>query len=389
MSNEVATFSAGHVLTDEQIELVKRTIMPEGSTDDELALFVQTAQRRGLDPFARQIYATKRRQKVRQGDGWVWVPRFQIEATIDGFRSIAERTDDYDGQEGPYWCSTDGEWTDVWLDPNHPPYAAKVVVYRKSASKSWTGVALWNEYAQVDNNGQPTTMWRKMASGQLAKCAEALALRKAFTQLSGLYTNDEMAQAGLAVDTATGEILEGEVVKPSAGDDTQHQAASGSEGGPEAAGSGSATAPAEGAPKRKRRTKAEMEEDARAKAAAQAEAAAEGNPPPDLDTGAKSEPEVEGEPQFSMGEPEPDGERPGIERLRAGLALLAKSEVKDVPELWELGAVLSHATKSFHHQIDRLEDLTDGEADRIWDAMKSYVEVEEAKGDGKDQHLPS
>jgi len=169
--------------TPEQTQLISTTIAP-GCSADELRLFAYACQRTGLDPFSKQIYAIKRGGKM------------TIQAGIDGLRSIAERTGQLDGSE-TYWCGEDGQWADVWLS-SKPPAAAKTIIHRKGSSHPFVGVARFADY----NAGQG--LWSKMPAAMIAKCSEALALRKAFpADLSGVYSTDEMQQAEVEPVTVT------------------------------------------------------------------------------------------------------------------------------------------------------------------------------------------
>lgn len=183
--------------TDKQKAALEQLGVARASNAD-LAVFFHTATRTGLDPFARQIYMIQRegRQTIQTG--------------IDGFRLIArravDRTHETLGYEDTQWCGQDGQWRDVWLDPE-PPHAAAVVVLRNG--NRFPAIALYTEYVARTKDGKPNRTWSNMPALMLAKCAEALALRKAFPQdLSGLYTSDEMKADSPPQATWDAEVVE-------------------------------------------------------------------------------------------------------------------------------------------------------------------------------------
>lgn len=190
--------------TEEDLARLRRMYAPD-ATADEFELFVSSIERTGLDPDMRQIYVVARRNYDKDLERYV--SKHNIQVSIDGFRLIAERTGHYAGQLGPFWCGPDGEWRDVWLAKD-PPAAAKVGVMRDDFQEPLWAVALYKSYVQTSNN-KPQRLWASMPELMIGKCAEALALRRAFPQeLSGLYTTEEMMQAD------NGSIGKAEVHEP-------------------------------------------------------------------------------------------------------------------------------------------------------------------------------
>ena len=191
--NELAVRNQEMELTQDKIELIKRTIA-KGASNDELELFIVVCNQMRLNPFAKQIYLVPRWDKN------VGANVYQPQVSIDAARLTAQRSHEYEGQAPIQWCGDDGIWTDIWLNKEHPK-AAKATVYRKGFKEPLVAVANWDTYAQYVKDSKTGQLylnqfWNKGGALMLGKCAEMLALRKAFpNELSGAYIEEELDAA--------------------------------------------------------------------------------------------------------------------------------------------------------------------------------------------------
>jgi len=179
-------------LNREQVDLLKRTIA-KGASDDELALFLAVAKRHRLDPFTRQLHLIPRWDKnLPNPDGGKGGFVRTIQVGIDGYRQMASRYPDFGSV-------SEAEYGPMGKDPTNKvmvPEWARVKVKKRGMTEPSVGVAYWSEYAPPLDILE-AFMWRKMPRHMLAKCAEALALRKAHPDLADVYTTEEMSRTNL------------------------------------------------------------------------------------------------------------------------------------------------------------------------------------------------
>lgn len=192
MSSELTITQDQTDWTAQQVAALKTLGVSNDVTQADLAIFLTQSKRTGLDPFSRQIYMIGRKQKTANG----YETKQTIQVGIDGLRAIAHRVaqqcHEVFSMSDTLWADKTGTWHDVWLAPE-PPAAAKVSV--KRGGGVFSAVAIFKEYAPI-YNGKLSGMWASKPALMIAKCAEALALRKAFpSDMSGIYTDDEMSRA--------------------------------------------------------------------------------------------------------------------------------------------------------------------------------------------------
>jgi phage recombination protein Bet len=169
-----STTLAVRAVTADELDLVKKTVA-NGATSEELKLYLYDCARQGVHPLDRLIHFTKRAGK------------YTPITSIDFMRIRAADTGEYAGSDDAKFTGST-ETTDRCFE-------ASVTVWRlvQGTRCGFTATARWSEYKPEQND----FMWKKMPHTMLAKCAEALALRKGFPrQLAGLYAKEEMDQAG-------------------------------------------------------------------------------------------------------------------------------------------------------------------------------------------------
>lgn len=160
---------------DKFVNVIKATIMPQGSSNEEMAAFLMVANEHGFNPFTREIYAFKSKSGV-------IVPV----VGVDGWIKKVNEKPDLEGLELDYGTDDDGKYTEcVIVRKNRRP--VRIREYLKECIRD-TGP--WKSH--------PNRMLRHKAIIQCARVAYGFA---------GIYDPDEAERFGETGDAPISTIV--------------------------------------------------------------------------------------------------------------------------------------------------------------------------------------
>lgn len=186
----------------------------KGATDSQFELFISEAEARELRPGPHLIFQLRNAKEYDTTLGAsIFVKKAYWITTIAALRLIAQRTGQYLGQGAEEYVYLDAGGSPT-LKSDIPlpslinkqipqePWVARAKVYRRGFTEPMIGMARFEAYAATvkrNDNGKTeyvlTDVWSKRGPEQLFKCAEALALRKAFPEeLGSLYIAEELRE---------------------------------------------------------------------------------------------------------------------------------------------------------------------------------------------------
>lgn len=183
-----------------------RNSLYPGAAEDSVGMVISYCAARGLDPMLKPVHIVP-----------MWNDKLKkmIDVVLPGinlYRVQAARSGTYAGKTEPEFGPEVTETLDE-VTVTYPKWC-KVTVKRSMAGTicDFTAMEFWKEnYATKGRSSSaPNAMWSKRAYGQLAKVAEAQALRMGFPELAGDVTADEMEGKSFAPEmpAARGPVVD-------------------------------------------------------------------------------------------------------------------------------------------------------------------------------------
>lgn len=207
MTTALATQQGGSLaISDQELLGVLESSLYPGASPDSIKMVIGYCKAANLDVMQKPVHI------VPIWDSKAGRMRDVIMPGVGLYRTQAARSESYAGvsepEFGPDITENVGGVTITY------PTWCKVTVRRAMRNGSvaeFTATERWKEnYASrggKDKSIAPNAMWTKRPYGQISKCAEAQALRKAFPEVGSAPTADEMEGKQFSDDAIAGEVV--------------------------------------------------------------------------------------------------------------------------------------------------------------------------------------
>jgi len=179
------------VQQEDEMIFTLQTSLYVGASEPSIKMVLSYCKAAGLDVMQKPVHI------VPMWDSKLGQMRDVVMPGVGLYRTQASRTGQFAGMTEPEFGPMITE-TIGGLEVTYPEYA-KVTVKRALPSgviAEFTAIEYWRENYAVKGGKEksiaPNAMWAKRPRGQIAKCAQAQALRIAFPELGAAPTAEEM-----------------------------------------------------------------------------------------------------------------------------------------------------------------------------------------------------
>jgi len=197
--NAPAIRASSSALTDSETIAVLQSSLYPGAAVESVKMVLGYCRAAGLDPFQKPVHIVPMWDRASGGMRDVVMPGVNL------YRTQAARSGECAGVTEPEFGPDKTE--NIGGQNITYPLWCRVTVSRRLPTGeivNFTAREFWLENYAVKGGKEksiaPNAMWTKRPYGQIAKCAEAQALRKAFPEIASAVTADEMEGKAINAD---------------------------------------------------------------------------------------------------------------------------------------------------------------------------------------------